>query len=87
MRFWGWTATHMVNALWVYSMTVVLIRDAYTTLSPGSVLFTPFALMAVWASYYLWVHRDLFQLGKVAPDTRMRNGIEERPENKPGEAG
>ena len=60
MRFWGWTAAQMVNALWVYSMTVILIRDAYTKLSPGGVLFTPFALIAVWATYYLWKHRNIF---------------------------
>lgn len=60
MRFWGWTAAQMTNALWIYSMTVVLIRDFYTTLSPGGVLFTPFALIAVWATYYLWKQRQLF---------------------------
>lgn len=60
MRFWGWTAAQMTNAIWVYSMTVVLIRDAYTTLSPGGVLFTPFALIAIWATYYLWKQRQLF---------------------------
>jgi len=50
----------MTNALWVYSMTVVLIRDAYTTLSPSAILFTPLAIIAVWATYYLWKRRDLF---------------------------
>src|SRR5574341_2089801 len=54
LRFWGWTAAQMTNALWIYSMTVVLIRDSYTTLSPGGALFTPFALIAIWATYYLW---------------------------------
>jgi hypothetical protein len=60
MRFWGWTAAQMTNALWIYSMTVVLIRDFYTTLSPGGILFTPFALIAFWATYYLWKRRELF---------------------------
>jgi hypothetical protein len=60
LRSWGWTAAQMTNALWVYSMTVVLIRDFYTTLSPGGMLFTPFAIIAVWATYYLWKHRELF---------------------------
>jgi hypothetical protein len=60
LRFWGWTAAQMTNALWIYSMTVVLIRDVYSTLSPGSILFTPFALIAVWAAYYLWIKRQIF---------------------------
>jgi hypothetical protein len=59
-RAWGWTAAQMTNALWIYSMTVVLIRDFYTTLSPGGILFTPFALIAFWATYYLWKRRALF---------------------------
>jgi hypothetical protein len=59
-RPWGWTSAFMVNALWVYSMTVIWTRDAYTIISPGSLLFTPFALVALWATYYLWRHRGLF---------------------------
>ncbi len=60
VRFWGWTAAQMTNALWIYSMTVVWIRDYYTTPSPGGILFTPFALIAFWATYYLWKRRELF---------------------------
>lgn len=60
LRAWGWTAAQMVNVLWVYSMTVIWTRDAYTTLSPGSLLFLPFTLAAVWATYCLWKHRKLF---------------------------
>jgi len=60
MRFWGWTTAQMTNALWVYSMTVILIRDSYTKISPGSILFTPFALIAFWAMYYLWKQRQAF---------------------------
>lgn len=60
MRFWGWTAAQMTNALWIYSMTVILIRDSYTTLSPGGILFTPFALIAVLSIYYLWKQRQAF---------------------------
>jgi hypothetical protein len=60
MRFWGWTAAQMTNALWIYSMTVILIRDSYTTLSPGGILFTPFALIAMWSTYYLWKQRQAF---------------------------
>ncbi len=59
-RPWGWTSALMVNALWVYSMTVIWMRDAYTTISPGALLFTPFAVVAIWATYYLWTHRNLF---------------------------
>jgi hypothetical protein len=59
-RPWGWTSAQMVNALWVYSMTVIWMRDAYTAISPGALLFTPFALIAVWGTYYLWKHRNLF---------------------------
>ncbi len=57
---WGWTAAQMANILWIYSMTVVLMRDAFTVLSPGGMLFLPFALIAVWATGYLWKHRHLF---------------------------
>ncbi len=59
-RPWGWMSAQMVNALWVYSLTVIWIRDAYVAVSPGALLFTPFALFAVWATYYLWKYRDLF---------------------------
>jgi hypothetical protein len=60
MRFWGWTFAQMTNALWFYSMTVIWIRDAYTTISPGAVLFLPFALVAVWQAFYLWNVRERF---------------------------
>jgi hypothetical protein len=59
-RFWGWTAAQMANVLWIYSMTVIWIRDGYSTVSPGAVLFTPFAVIAFWALGYLWKHRRLF---------------------------
>jgi len=56
----GWTAAQMANILWLYSMTVVLMRDAFTVMSPGGVLFLPFALVAVWSVFYLWKERNLF---------------------------
>jgi len=56
----GWTAAQMVNILWIYSMTIILMRDAFTVLSPGGMVFPPFALFAVWATVYLWKHRSLF---------------------------
>ncbi len=60
LKDWGWTAAMMANALWVYSITVILYRDLYTKLSPGSVLFLPFAIAAVWATVYLWKYRHDF---------------------------
>jgi hypothetical protein len=56
----GWTAAQMVNVLWVYSMIIVLTRDAFTVMSPGGLLFLPFDLIAIWAIFYLWKKRDLF---------------------------
>jgi hypothetical protein len=60
LKSWGWMAAQMANALWVYSMTVILFRDAYTTVSPGGLLFLPFTLVAIWAIPYLWRHRREF---------------------------
>ena len=60
MRFYGWTAAQMANALWVYSLTVIWVRDVYTTASPGGVLFLPFAFAAIWATLVLWRKRALF---------------------------
>jgi hypothetical protein len=60
LRSWGWTAAQMVNALWCFSMTVVWVRDGYTVVSPGGVIFFPFVPVAIWATYYLWKRRSLF---------------------------
>ena len=60
LRAWGWTAAQMVNILWIYSMTLVIMRDAYTSISPGGVLFLPFVPAAVWSIFYLWRKRELF---------------------------
>ncbi len=60
LKSWGWMAAQMANALWLYSMTVILIRDAYTSLSPGGLVFIPFVLLAVWAIPYLWLRRRDF---------------------------
>ena len=61
LRDWGWLLAQMVNVLWVYSMTVVWVRDLYAgSISPGAVVFTPFALVAVWATAYLWRARRDF---------------------------
>jgi len=61
-RAWGWTAAQMVNILWIYSMTVVIMRDAYTSFSPGGLLFIPFVPAAAWSMFYLWKQRKLFWL-------------------------
>ncbi len=60
MRSWGWTAAQMVNALWIFSMTVIWIRDLYGKFSPGGLFFLPFTLIAIWAIWYLWQQRHLF---------------------------
>ncbi|MFO7693134.1 MAG: hypothetical protein R6V57_08630 [Vicinamibacterales bacterium] len=54
LRAWGWLAAQMANALWIYSMTVILLRDFYSRWSPGGLLFAPFAIIALWAVPYLW---------------------------------
>ena len=60
LRAWGWLAAQMANALWIYSMTVILLRDFYSRWSPGGLLFTPFAIIALWAVHYLWTRRRAF---------------------------
>jgi hypothetical protein len=60
LKFWGWLAAQMANALWIYSMTVILFRDAFTSMSPGGILFVPFAVISAWAVPYLWIHRARF---------------------------
>jgi hypothetical protein len=62
-RPWGWLAAQMANALWIYSMTVILLRDFYSRWSPGGLLFVPFAAIALWAVPYLWIQRRAFQVG------------------------
>ena len=60
LRSWGWLAAQMANTLWIYSMTVILLRDFYSAWSPGGVLFIPFALVAVGSIPYLWIQRRAF---------------------------
>ncbi len=57
---WGWLSGQMVNILWIYSMTVILFRDACSSMTPGSILFIPFALISIWAIPYLWKKRSIF---------------------------
>jgi len=68
LRPWGWTAAQMVNVLWWYAVTVVMVRDFYThTISPGTIFFLPFALVSLWVAAYLWKHRALFWNPKTPP--------------------
>ena len=58
---WGWTLAQMTNALWWYSMTVIISKDIYAgCLSPGTIIFFPFALFALWAARQLWKQRNAF---------------------------
>tara|TARA_R110002050_G_scaffold56512_3_gene127165 strand:- start:126117 stop:126557 length:441 start_codon:yes stop_codon:yes gene_type:complete len=57
----GWLAALLANALYWYSFTVIVIRDwASTTISPGTILFLPFALFSFWITYFLWKNRSIF---------------------------
>ena len=41
----GWLASQMANALYWYSLTVIIIKDFLSdSVSPGTVLFLPFCL-------------------------------------------
>jgi hypothetical protein len=60
LRSWGWLAAQMANILWIYSMTVILLRDSYSTWSPGGLLFIPFSLVAIGSIPYLWSQRRAF---------------------------
>ena len=61
MRSMGWLAAHLANVLYWYSFTVIIIRDLSSkSISPGTILFLPFALFAFWAGDYLWKARGLF---------------------------
>lgn len=61
MRQWGYLSAQMVNILWLYSLTVIWVRDLYAAkISPGAAVFTPFALIAACAVFYLWKSRKLF---------------------------
>lgn len=61
-KFWGWTAAQMVNILWLYSVTAVLVRDLYLdSLAPGTFIFIPFAVLAVWQIFVLWNYRNNFK--------------------------
>jgi hypothetical protein len=59
MKQTGWLAAQVANVLYWYSFTVILTKDIVTTsVSPGTLLFLPFAIFSVWVAYYLWKIRD-----------------------------
>jgi len=61
LKPWGWLFAQMANVLWWYSLTIILYRDFFTrTVSPGAVIFLPFALFAFWAAFRLWKDRNIF---------------------------
>jgi len=61
LKQFGWLAAQFANVLYWYSLTVVLTRDLFTnSISPGTVLFLPFALFSFWAAFYLWKVRNKF---------------------------
>ena len=61
MRDWGWFAAQLAHALYFYSLTVIVVRDLLSrAISPGTVVFLPFGMFAMWASVYLWRTRKLF---------------------------
>ena len=77
-RDWGWFLAQAANILWVYSLTTVWVRDMYAgRISPGAILFTPFALVAMWAMGYLWRTRHRFR--RPPPGTTTRDAL--HPDN------
>lgn len=57
----GWLSAQMAHILYFYSMTFVIVRDILSgQLSPGTFVFLPFTLFAVWATYYLWKQKSEF---------------------------
>jgi len=60
MNPWGWTAAVMAKTIWLYSMIFSLVRDAFPSLTAGTVFFLFFAAFAVFITDYLWQKRRLF---------------------------
>ena len=57
----GWLAAQAAYFLYFYSMTFVVVRDLISgKISPGTYIFMPFALFAIWATYFLWKNRTDF---------------------------
>ncbi len=63
LKSWGWLAAQLANVLWVYSLTALWIRDLYTgAITPGDIIFLPFAVFSIWSAYYLWLNRSKFNI-------------------------
>ncbi|PAB60425.1 hypothetical protein [Anaeromicrobium sediminis] len=63
LRSWGWTFGQMANILWIYSLTSLWARDIYTgVLTPGDIIFLPFAFFSIWSINYLWRNRRRFNI-------------------------
>lgn len=57
----GWLAAQFANVLYWYSLTVILTKDIVSgSISPGTILFLPFAVLSFWIAFYLWKIRDKF---------------------------
>ncbi|WP_319531499.1 hypothetical protein [uncultured Cohaesibacter sp.] len=57
----GWLAAQMANGLYFYSMTFILVRDGLVgVFQPGTLVFLPFTLFAVFAFRVLWKERYRF---------------------------
>lgn len=57
----GWLAAQMVNVLYWYSFTFILVRElSARSIRPGTVLLSPFALFSFWAAWHLWQVRAMF---------------------------
>lgn len=57
---YGWTAAMIANALWIYSMTIIVLRDSFSAFSPGCIVFIPFLVVAVLSTPWLWKNRQLY---------------------------
>ncbi|TYQ00006.1 hypothetical protein C7447_101614 [Tenacibaculum adriaticum] len=57
----GWLGAQFANVLYWYSFTVIITRDFHSgTISPGTMLFLPFAIFSFWAASFLWKQRSVF---------------------------
>lgn len=63
LKFYGWTSAQLANILWIYSLTNLWVRDIYIgIITPGDILFLPFAIFSIWSAYCLWSNRDKFNI-------------------------
>lgn len=61
LKLLGWAASQMCNVLYWYSFTVIIFKDMITkTITPGTIIFLPFCLIAFWSAFYLWKKRKIF---------------------------